>query len=136
MAATTGATPRFEVVTLFCSLAMSMFWVVPQFLDLAQAHRKVLRDNVYIEAPKELGLGPSQCLRHQRCWNGTRHAGQAFEFAVRDDFEVNSFSHGAHSTDTRRRRLWFFCCTATTTWDWEQRWTVSGTDSKTARGSL
>ena len=41
-----------------------------------------------------------------RCWNGTRHAGEAFEFAVRDDFFlVNSFSHGAHSTDARRRRL-------------------------------
>ena len=28
---------------------------------LAPPHCKVLRDNVYIEAPKELGLDPSQC---------------------------------------------------------------------------
>ena len=56
--ATTNATPLLEVVRLFCSLAMLMLGLVPQLLDVSRAHTqcKVLRDNVYIERPKELGL--------------------------------------------------------------------------------
>ena len=53
----------------------------------------------------------------KRCWYGTRDAGQAFEFAVRDDFEVNNFSQGACSPSVNRyktRRLWYFD-TATST---------------------
>ena len=46
------------------------------------------------EASKAFGLDPSQCLRLKRCWYGTCDAGHAFEFAVRDDFEVHNFSQG------------------------------------------
>ena len=61
------------------------------------SHCKVLRDHVFTEAPKELCLDPSQCLRLKRVWYATRDAGQAFEFAVRDDFKVNTFSKRAYS---------------------------------------
>ena len=55
------------------------------------------RENVHMEGPKERGLDPSQCLRLNKCWYGTRDAGQAFEFAVRDGFDANDFSQGAYS---------------------------------------
>ena len=77
----------------------------------------------------------SACLGLKRCWDGTRDAGQAFEFAVPGDFEVNNVSQGAYSrasTDTRHDGCGAWC-TATTLWDWEQM--LGGTDSKSARGS-
>ena len=54
--------------------------VVLEFLDVSRAHLhcKVLKDNVYIEAPKELGLDPSQCVWLKKCWFGTRDAGASF----------------------------------------------------------
>ena len=54
--------------------------VVIQLLDAPRAHPhcKVHRYNVYIEAPKDLGLDPSQCLRLKRCSYVTRDEGQAF----------------------------------------------------------
>ena len=61
------------------------------------------------QAPVELGLDPSQCLRLKRCWYGRRDAGQAFEFVVRDDLEVNNFSQGAYSPCVhghKTPRLW------------------------------
>ena len=90
---------------------MSMCGVVPQILDVPRAlsHCKVL--NVYIQAPCAHGLDLPQCLRLKRCWCGTRDAGQAFEFAVRDDFEVNNFTQGANSPCLQRpktRRSWYF----------------------------
>ena len=93
----------------FFSLAMSMPGMVLQCLDVwrAHAHCKVLRDNVYMEGPKELGLDTSQCWRLKRCWCGTRDAGQAFEFAVRETTSKSTTSH-------KERTL----CTATATWDW------------------
>ena len=111
VAATTSSTPSLKVV--FCSLAMSMPGVVLQLLDVSRAHPHCtgLRENIYIEAPKELGLDPTQCPRLNKCWYGTRDAGQAFEFAVRNDFEANDFSQGAYSPNVCRhktRRLWDF----------------------------
>ena len=93
-----------EVVRLLCRLAVSMPGMVLRSLAVSRAHPhcKVLRDNVYIEAPRELGLDPSKCLRLKRCLHGTRDAGQVFEFAVGDSkctLSHKERSHGA-STDT------------------------------------
>ena len=66
---------------------MSMPEEVLQFLNLSRPHLgcKMLSNNVYIEAPKELRLDQSQCLRLEICWHGTRGAGKASDFAVRND---------------------------------------------------
>ena len=58
----------------------------------------------YLTCASKLRRNLSQCLRVKRCWYGTRDAGQAFEFAVRDDFEVNSFSQGAYSPCVYRQQ--------------------------------
>ena len=67
-----------------------------EFLDISRAHPHCLplRDNVYIEAPKELGLTQAQCILLKRAWYGTRDVGQAFEFAVAEDFEKRDFIKG------------------------------------------
>ena len=134
VAATTSSTPPLEVVRLFCGFAMSLAGVVLQFLDISRAHPHctALRENMYIEAPKELGLDPSQCLRLKKCWYGTRDAGQAFEFAVRGDVEANDFSQGVYSPCVyphKTRRLWYFVHGD----DYVGLWTWSGTDSKPAQ---
>ena len=110
MAVTTSATPCLEVVRLCCSLVMSIPGKLLQFLDVSRAHDhcKVLRDDVYMELRRNLSW-----TRHSACdsRDGTRDAGQAFEFAVRDDFEVRTFSQGAYSPcDYRHKtqRLWYF----------------------------
>ena len=59
----------------------------------------------------ELGLYKSMCLVLKRCWYGTRYAGQAFEFAVRDNFVENDFVQGSFSPCVYRhktRKLWYF----------------------------
>ena len=113
IAATSSSTPPLEVVRLFCSLAMSMPGLVLQFLDVSRAHphAKVLRDNIYIEPPAELGLPRDQCILLHRCWYGTRDAGQGFEFAVWDHFESKDFEQGCFSACVYRhkaKRLWYF----------------------------
>ena len=69
---------------------------------------------MYTEAPAKFGLDPSQCLRLKRCSYGTRDEGQAFEFAVRNDVEVNNFSKKAYSPCVYRHKT--LLCTVTTTW--------------------
>ena len=110
-----------EVAKLFCTV--SMRGVVPRFLDVTRAHPccAVPRDNLKVEATKEPGLDLSQCLRLKRCWCGTRDAGQAFEFAVRDDFEANNFAQGTSSPCVYRHKT-RLCA--------EQKRSLSGTDSK------
>ena len=105
---------------------------VLQFSDISRTHPhcKVLRDNVHIEAPKELGLDPSQCLRLGDA--GMGHVTQDKPLSsLCETTSESTFSHMERtrraSTDTRhtvvalcaRRRLR----------------TLSGPDSKSARGS-
>jgi hypothetical protein len=111
IASVTSSTPPLEIVRLFCSLCMTLTGprgeqLVMQFLDISRAHPhcKVLRDNVYIEAPKEMNLPEGMCLLLKKCWYGTRDAGQAFEFAVRDDFLENSFEQGLYTPCVYRHK--------------------------------
>ena len=86
---------------------------------------RVVSNNVYIEVPREFGLDQWTVLavqeqmgatilefvRLQRCWYGSRDAGQASESAVRGDFEVNHFSQGASSPFVqghKTRWVWYF----------------------------
>ena len=87
-----------------------MLGVVIQLLDAPRAHPhcKVRRYNVYIEAPKDLGLDPSQCLRFKRCSCVTRDAGQAF--VGRDDVGVHNFSQGACSPCVFRHNTFLVLC--------------------------
>ena len=104
IAAVTSSTPPLEVVRLFCSLMMSLKGVsgedlVMQFLDVSRAHPhcQALRSDFYIDAPEEMELPAGTCLLVKRSWYGMRDAGQAFEFAVRDDFKKNDFKQGMYS---------------------------------------
>ena len=104
IASVTSSTPPLEVVRLFCSLMMSMTGaggepLVMQFLDVSRAHPhcKSLRDDFYVQVPAEMGLEEGMCLLVKRSWYGMRDAGQAFEFAVRDNFVSNEFRQGMFS---------------------------------------
>ena len=118
IAAVSSATPPLEVVRLFCSMCMTHQGpgaepLVMQFIDISRAHphAEALRDNLYIEAPPELGLDRDQCLLLKKCWYGTRDAPQAFEFAVRDHFLSCDFEQGRYSTCVykhRTRTLYYF----------------------------
>ena len=79
---------------------------VLQFLDISRAHPHCLplRNNIYTEAPRELGLSKDFCLLLQRSWYGTRDASQAFEFTVRDSFEKLEFNHGDYSVCVYRHK--------------------------------
>ena len=104
--------------------------VVLQFLDVSRAHLtsecSFPRDWCTPKLPKQTGSGPVAVLAtHEMLVTGD------FEFAVRDEFEVNNFplerTHRA-VTDARQDGCGT-SCTATTTWDWEHV-DLSGTDKK------
>ena len=104
IAAVTSSTPPLEGIRLFLCAAMT--WAstpddpyVMQFLDISRTHPhiKPLRDNIYIEGPKELGLAVGECLLLLRSWYGARDASQAFEYAVRDAFLKRDFVVGIFS---------------------------------------
>ena len=98
IAAVTSRTPPLEVVCWFSSLMMSMKSAggetfVLQFLDVSRACplAEVLRDDFYVETVPEMGLPEDRCLLARRGWTGMRDAGQAFEFAVLDQFLDHDF---------------------------------------------
>ena len=100
-----SSTPPLEVFRLLCSLCMSLpayegESMVMIFLDISRAHPHcdVLRENLYVEAPAELGLPPGFCLLLLKCIYGLRDANQAFEFKVRDCFHHLNFVQGRHSS--------------------------------------
>ena len=104
VAAVTSSTPPLEAIRLLLCAAMT--WnctpddpYVVQFLDISRAHphSKPLRDNIYIQGPKELGLAADECLLLLRSWYGTRDASQAFEKAVKEAFEARDFVTGTFS---------------------------------------
>ena len=70
-------------------------------------------------------MKPRSVVSARRCWYGTHDAGQACEFVVRDDFEVNNLSQGAYSLCVHRHDGCGPQCTATTARDWEKMWTLS-----------
>ena len=112
IASVTSSTPPLEVIRLFCSLCMSLKGkngepLVMSFLDISRAHphADVLRDNIYIAAPKEMGLAEDQCLLLRKCWYGTRDAGQGFEFKVRECFVKYDFDPGSFSTCVYRHKV-------------------------------
>ena len=56
-------------------------------------------------------LAKDMCLLAKRSWYGMRDAGQAFEFAVRDNFAQKELVQGLFSPCVFRhslRRLWYF----------------------------
>ena len=76
IAAVTASAPPLEGVRWFYSL-MSMKGssgepLLMQILDVSRTypHCEVLRDNVYIDAPKEMGLPPGMCFYVRRCGTG------------------------------------------------------------------
>ena len=83
--------------------------LVLQFLDVSRAypHAEVLRDDFYVETVPEMGLPEDACLLARRGWHGTRDAGQAFEFAVRDHFLDHDFKQGMFSTCVFAHRIIF-----------------------------
>ena len=108
---TTWRQPRMQhhlrkFVRLFCSLAMSMPEVVLQFLDVSRAppHCKVLRDNVYMGAPKERGVDHYSACDSR---DGLGHVTQDTTVVV-------------------------LCARRPLRGSWEQKWTLSGTGSKSA----
>ena len=64
-----------------------------QFLDVSRAypHAETLRYDFYVEAVPEMELPEDTFLLARRGWYGMRDAGQAFEFAVRDNFLDHDF---------------------------------------------
>ena len=115
IAAVTSSTPPLEAMRVLLSACMTWTkidgqdWVL-QFLDISRAHPhcKVLRDNIYVEAPKELDLPSDACLLLKRCLYGTRDAPQAFEFKVKECMEALGLKQATFSPCIyvcERRRL-------------------------------
>ena len=99
-----SATPPLEIFRLQCSLAMSLPYHDGEsmcliFLDISRAHPhcKVLRQDIFVSAPPELGLGPNFCLHLKCCIYGLRDANQAFQFKVKETFEFEGFNQGRFS---------------------------------------
>ena len=114
----------WQVVGLFYGFAMSMLGVVVQFLDVSLAHSQLV------------------WTRHSACNSRDVGAGHVTKVKLLSSLRVSTskctpshkeLTHRA-STDTRHDGCGTLC-TATTTWGWEHRWTLSGTDWHSARDS-
>ena len=113
IAAVTSSTPPLEV-RLFCSLMKGAGGepLALQFLDVSRPypHAEVLRDDFYVVSVPEMGVPEDTCLLARRGWYGMRDAGQAFEFAVRDQILHHDLKQGMFSTCVFAHRSKFLLC--------------------------